>query len=178
MPEDIDGAITRWRKTCSAAGRNGLIMRPANAARRCAVALPPSRRATAQDGSPDDDQFQVRKAAAFACGLWPGGLPGHILRTSSRTCEAPLESTVGEIVACVIGTRATLLRIAQGRPQPCDPPGWNDLKGCSVHCFSPLNPLAPTMQGPKWLNPVCRSTADGIQRSSTNGFVISGRHLQ
>ena len=33
-------------------------------------------RARAQDGAPDDDQFQMRKAAAFSRGLWPGDCLG------------------------------------------------------------------------------------------------------
>ncbi len=74
MPQDIDGAIARWRKASGLARRNSLIVRPANAAKRRRVALLPSQRTTAQDGPPDDDLFQVRKASAFPRGL---GLEAH-----------------------------------------------------------------------------------------------------
>ena len=153
MPQDIDGAITRWRKASGAARSNSLIMRPADAAKRRRVALPPSRGATAQDGAPDDDQFQVRKAAAFSRGLWPGGPSRHMLRASSGQREATLEGAVGEIVTFIIRVRATLFRIAQGRPQSCDPPGRNDFEGCCAHLVPPLDRFSPTMQGRKWLHP-------------------------
>src|SRR4051812_30431261 len=102
MPQHIRGAIARWHKASGAACRNSLIMRRANAAKRRGVALPPSRRATAQDGSPDDDQFQVRKAAAFARGLWPGGPFRPLLRASSGQSKATLQGAVGEIVTFII----------------------------------------------------------------------------
>jgi hypothetical protein len=69
MPQDIDGAVARWRKASGLARRNSLIMRPANTAKRRRVALLPCQRVTAQDSAPDDDKFQVRKASAFPCGL-------------------------------------------------------------------------------------------------------------
>jgi hypothetical protein len=152
MPQHIHGAIAWWRKASCAAGSNSLIMRPANAAKRCRVALPPSRGATAQDGAPDDDHFQVRKAAAFACGLLPGSQSRRMLRALSGQSEATLEGAVGEIVTLIIRTRATLFRIAQGRPQPCNPPGRNDFERCSVHLVLPLDRFSPTMQGRKWLH--------------------------
>ena len=102
MPQDIDGAIARGCKASGAALRNRLIMRPANAAKRRRVALRPSRGAKAPDGPPDDDQFQVRKVAAFSCRLWPGCPSRHIRRASSGKCEATLKGTVGEIVALII----------------------------------------------------------------------------
>jgi hypothetical protein len=152
MPQDIHGAITRWRKAGGAARDNRLIMRPADAAKRRLVALPPSRGANAQDSPPDDDQFQVRKAAAFACGLRPGSQSRRMLRALSGQSEATLEGAVGEIVTLIIRTRATLFRIAQGRPQPCNPPGRNDFERCSVHLVPPLDRFSPTMQGRKWLH--------------------------
>src|SRR6478735_11453318 len=91
MPQDIDGAIARGCKASGAALRNRLIMRPANAAKRRRVALRPSRGATAPDGAPDDDQFKVRKVAAFSCCLWPGSPSRHILRACSGKCEATLK---------------------------------------------------------------------------------------
>ena len=153
MPQDIDGAITRWRKASGAAHSNSLIMRPANAAKRRRVALSPGRRARAQDGAPDDDQFQMRKAAAFACGLWPGGLSRPLLRTSSGQREATLQGAMGKIVTLIIRVCASLFRIAQGRPQSGDPPGRNDFEGCRAHLIPPLDRFSPTMQGRKWLDP-------------------------
>jgi hypothetical protein len=88
VPQDIDGAIARWRKASSPAPSNSLIMRPADAAERRPVALPPSRGATAQDSAPDDDLFQVRKVAAFACGL--GLKAGLGLRPSAPRAEDSL----------------------------------------------------------------------------------------
>ena len=116
MPQDIHGAIARWRQASRAARRNSLIMRSAYAAKRCPVALPPIRGATAQDGAPDDDQLQVRKAVAFACGLWSGGQTRHILRAPSRQCEATLEGTVREIVTLIVRICTTLFGIAQSYP--------------------------------------------------------------
>src|SRR5829696_2586728 len=139
MPQDINGAIARWRKASGAARSNRLIMCPANAAKRHRVALPPSRGAKAQDRPPDDDQFQVRKAAAFSGGLWPGDPSPHILRASSGQCEATLEGAVGEIMTLIIRVCATLFRIAQGRSQSCDPPGRNDFEGRSVHLVPPVD---------------------------------------
>ena len=153
MPQDIDGAIARGCKASGAALRNRLTMRPANAAKRRRVALPPSRGAKAPDGPPDDDQFQVRKVAAFSCRLWPGSPSRHIRRACSGKCEATLKGTVGEIVALIIRVSATLFRIVQGGPQSCDAPGRNDFEGCRVHLVPPLDRCSPTMQGRKWLYP-------------------------
>jgi len=153
MPQDIDGAIARWRRASGAALRNRLTMRPANAAKRRRVALRPGRGAKAPDGAPDDDQFQVRKVAAFSCRLWPGSPSRHIRRASSGKCEATLKGTVGEIVALIIRVSATLFRIVQGGPQSCDAPGRNDFEGCRVHLVPPLDRCSPTMQGRKWLYP-------------------------
>ncbi len=139
MPQDRDGTIARRCKASSTAGSNSLIMRPADAAKRRPVALPPSRGTTAQDGAPDDDQLQVRKAAAFACGFWSGSRARHILRASSGQCEATLQGAVAEVVTLIIRIGTTLFRIVQGRPQPCDPPSRNDLEGCSVHLIPPLD---------------------------------------
>jgi hypothetical protein len=139
VPQDIDGAIARWRKASGLARLNSLIMRPANAAKRRPVALPPSRGATAQDGAPDDDQLQVRKAAAFACGLWSGSRARHILQASSAQCKATLEGAVGEIMTPILRIGTPLFSIAQGRPQSCDPPSRNDFEGRSVHVFPPLD---------------------------------------
>ena len=116
MPQDIDGAIARWRKASCLARRNSLIMRPAYAAKRRPVALPPIRGATAQDSAPDEDQLQVWKAVAFACGLWSESRARRILQASSCQREATLEGAVEEIVAVIIRVCATLLRIAQSRP--------------------------------------------------------------
>jgi hypothetical protein len=145
MPQNIDGAVARWCKAGGTARSNGLIMRPANAANRRFVALPPSRRATAQDSPPEDHQLQVRKAAAFSGGLWPGGQSRHMLRASSGTCKATLKGAVGEIVTLIIQVRATLFRIAQGHPQACDPPGRNGFERCSVHFLPDLDCFSPTI---------------------------------
>jgi len=153
MPQDIDGAIARWRKANCLARRNGLIMRPANAAKRRLVALLPSRGATAQDSTPDDDVFQVRKPAAFGCGLRPGSRAQHILRAFSGKHEATLESAVVEVVAVIIRICTTLFGIAQGRPQACDPPGWNGFEGRSVHLFPPADRCSRTIQGRNWPHP-------------------------
>ncbi len=121
-------------------------MRPANAAKRRPVALLPSRGATAQDSAPDDDLFQVRKPAAFACGLWSGSRARHILRASSCQREATLEGTVVEIMTLIIRICTTQLRIAQSRSQPCYPLGRNGFEGSSVHLFPPLDRFSPAIQ--------------------------------
>jgi hypothetical protein len=116
MPQDIDGAIARWGKASGLARRNSLIVRFANASKRHPVALAPSGGATAQYSAPDDHQLQVRKAAAFACGLRPRSRARHILHAPSRQCEATLEGAVVDIVTVIIRIRTTLLGIAQGCP--------------------------------------------------------------
>ena len=146
VPQDIDGAIARWRQASGLARRNSLIMRPANAAKRRLVTLLPSRGATAQDSAPDDDVFQVRKPAAFACGLWSGGESRPMLHASSRQSEATLEGAVGEIMTLIIQICTALFGIAQGRPQSCDPPSRNGFEGRSVHLFSPFDRCSPAVQ--------------------------------
>lgn len=163
VPQNIDGAIARWRKASGLARLNSLIMRPANAAKRRSVALPPGRGATAQDGSPDDDQLQVRKAAAFACGLWSGSRARRILRASSAQCKATLEGAVGEIMTLIIRIGTPLFRIAQGGPQSCDPPSRNDLEGRCVHVFPPLDRRSRTMQRNGSV-PSLRSIVAGLYR--------------
>ncbi|WP_262272519.1 hypothetical protein [Microvirga yunnanensis] len=69
-----------------------------------------------------------------------------MLRASSGQSEATLEGAVEKIVPLIIRVRTTLLRIAQGRPQPCDPPGRNDFERCSVHLVPRLNRFSPTLQ--------------------------------
>ena len=150
MPQDIDGAIARRRQASGLARLNSLIMRPTNAAKRRPVTLPPSRGATAQDSAPDDDLFQVRKPATFACGLWSESRARHILHLSSAQCKAKLEGAVEEIVAVIIRICATLLRIAQGRPQSCNPPGRNGFEWCSIHLIPPSDCFSPTMQDPEF----------------------------
>ena len=152
MPQNIDGAIARWSNASGVARSNRLLMRPANAAKRRLFALPPSRGANAQDGAPDDDQFQVWKAAAFPRGLWPGGPFRPMLRALSGQSEATLKGAMGKIVTFIIRVCATLFRITQGRPQPCNPPGRDDFERCSVHLVLPLDRFSPTMQGRKWLH--------------------------
>ena len=112
MPQDVDGTIARWREAGGAASGHSLIMRPANGAKRRRVAPPPGRGATAQDSAPDDDQLQMRKAAAFACGLRPGSQSRHILRAVSGKHEATAKSAVGEIMTLIIRICAMLFGIA------------------------------------------------------------------
>jgi hypothetical protein len=102
MPQLIDGAIARWRKPGGAARSNGLIMRSSNAAKWHRVALPPGRGATAQDGPPDDDQFQVRKAAAFSRGPWPESSYWAMPCAPTSQSEATLQGAVGEIMTFII----------------------------------------------------------------------------
>jgi hypothetical protein len=60
--------------------------------------------------------------------------------------EATLKGAMGKIVPLIIQVRATLFRIAQGRPQPCNPPGRNGFEGCCVHLVPPLIRFSPTLQ--------------------------------
>ena len=153
MPQDIDGAITRWRKASGATRSNSLIMCPADAAKRRRVALPPSRRATAQDGAPDDDQFLVRKLrpfrVVFGLEIDLGTFCVRPRASAKRRWRARWE----KIMTFIIRVCASLFRIAQGRPQSGDPPGRNDFEGCCAHLIPPLDRFSPTMQGRKWLDP-------------------------
>jgi hypothetical protein len=69
-----------------------------------------------------------------------------MLRAPSGQSEATLKGAMGKIVTLIIRVCATLFRIAQGRPQSCDPPGRNDFEGCCVHLVPPLNRFSPTLQ--------------------------------
>ena len=116
MPQDMNGAIARRRKASGAAGSNSLIVRSADAAEWHLIAPPPGRGATTHDSAPDDDQLQMRKAAAFARGLRLGSRSRHSLRAVSGKHEATAKSAVGEIVTLIIRICATLLRITQSHP--------------------------------------------------------------
>ena len=113
MPQDVDGTIARWREAGGAASGHSLIMRPANAAKRCRVSLLPSRGALIQDGPPDESLFQVRKAATFPRGLRFGRWSRRNAQALSSEREAPLESTMNEIVPLIVQIRATLFRVTQ-----------------------------------------------------------------
>ena len=113
MPQDVDGTIARWREAGGAASGHSLLMRPANAAKRCRVPLLPSRGSMIQDGPPDDSLFQVRKAATFPGGLRFGRRFRRIDQAPSGGREAPLERAMNKIVALIIRVRATLFRVSQ-----------------------------------------------------------------
>src|SRR5918998_592353 len=113
MPQDVDGTIARWREASGAASGHSLIMRPANAAKRCRVPLLPSRGAMIQDGPPDDSLFQVRKAATFPGGLRFGRRFQRNDQAPSGERKAPLEGAMNKIVTPVVRIRATLFRVTQ-----------------------------------------------------------------
>ena len=113
MPQDVDGTIARWREAGGAASGHSLIVRPANAAKRCRVTLLPSRGTMIQDGPPDDSLFQARKAATFPGGLRFRRRSRRIDQAPSGERKAPLEGAMNEIVALIIRARATLFRVTQ-----------------------------------------------------------------
>ena len=142
MPQDIDGAITWWRKASGAAGSHSLIMRPAmlpnGAVSPCLQAVERTLRIARQMIT----SFRCGKQRPLRVVFGLEARFGPCFARRSGQSEATLKGAMGKIVTLIIQVRATLFRIAQGCPQSCDPPSRNRFEGCCVHLVPPLNRFA------------------------------------